>query len=114
MPLYDLDMFYWLGYAHFVVGYLILIIWGQRLICHNECLARMLYLVEGRKFLFVTKTFHVPNMNLKMKCKLLGKCAPMSYVLKLFCFGSKPLHDANQWEVSYIEVGTWLGGFDMT
>jgi hypothetical protein len=37
-------------------------------------------------------------MNLKMKCKMLGKLAPMSY----------------QWEVSYIEVCTWLGGFDMT
>jgi hypothetical protein len=54
-----------------------LIIWGQRLICHHECLALMLYLVEGHKFLFVAKAFHVPNMNLKMKCKLLGKCAPM-------------------------------------
>jgi hypothetical protein len=43
----------------------------------------MLYLEEGHKFLFVTKTFHVPNMNLKMKSKLLGKCAPMSYVLNL-------------------------------
>jgi hypothetical protein len=43
----------------------------------------MFYLVEGHKFLFVTKTFHVPNMNLKMKCKLLGKCAPMSYVINL-------------------------------
>jgi hypothetical protein len=28
--------------------------------------------------------------------------------------GAKPLHDAYQWEVSYIEVGTWLGGIDMT
>jgi hypothetical protein len=34
-----------------------------------------------------TKTFHVPNMNLKIQCKLLGKCAPMSYVLNLICFG---------------------------
>jgi hypothetical protein len=47
----------------------------------------MLDLVEGHKFLFVTKTFHVPNMNLKMKCKLLRKCAPMSYVLNLIRFG---------------------------
>jgi hypothetical protein len=47
----------------------------------------MLDLVEGHKFLFVAKTFHVPNMNLKMKCKLHGKCAPMSYVLNLICFG---------------------------
>jgi hypothetical protein len=47
----------------------------------------MLYLVEGHKLLFVAKTFHVPNINLKMKCKLLGKCAPMSYVLNLLAFG---------------------------
>jgi hypothetical protein len=60
-----------------------LIIWGQRLICHHECLALLLYLVEGHKFLFVAKTFHVPITNLKMKCKMLGKCAPMSYVLNL-------------------------------
>jgi hypothetical protein len=46
----------------------------------------MLYLVEGHKFLFVAKTFHVPNMNLKMKCKLLGKCAPMTQVLNLIFF----------------------------
>jgi hypothetical protein len=46
---------------------LFLIIWGQRLICHHECLAPMVYLVEEHKFLFVFKTFHVPNMNLKMK-----------------------------------------------
>jgi hypothetical protein len=26
-------------------------------------------------------------LNLKMKCKMLGKCAPMSYVLNLICFG---------------------------
>jgi hypothetical protein len=41
----------------------------------------------GAYVLFVTKTFHVPNMNLKMKCKLLGKCVPMSYVLNLLAFG---------------------------
>jgi hypothetical protein len=39
---------------------LLLIIWAQRLICRHECLARMLYLVEGHKFLIVAKTFHVP------------------------------------------------------
>jgi hypothetical protein len=65
----------------------LLIIWGQRLICHHECLAILLYLVEERKFLFVAKTFHVPIMNLKMKCKMLEKCAPMSYVLNLIFFG---------------------------
>jgi hypothetical protein len=33
----------------------------------------------GHKFLFVAKTFHVPIMNLIMKCKMLGKYVPMSY-----------------------------------
>jgi hypothetical protein len=47
----------------------------------------MLHLVEGHKFLFVAKTVHVPTMNLKMKCKLLGKCALVSYVLNLLAFG---------------------------
>jgi hypothetical protein len=45
----------------------LLIIWGQRLICHHECLALLIYLVEEPKFLFVAKTFHVPFINLKMK-----------------------------------------------
>jgi hypothetical protein len=31
-----------------------------------------------------------------MKCKLLGKCAAMSYVLNLFSLGAKLLHDAYQ------------------
>jgi hypothetical protein len=64
-----------------------LIIWGQRLICHHECLALLFYLVEGHKFLFVAKTFNVPFTNLKMKWKMLGKYSPMSYVLNLICFG---------------------------
>jgi hypothetical protein len=50
-------------------------------------LALMLYLVEGHKFLFVAKSLHLPNMNLKMKCIMLRKCSPMSYVLNLICFG---------------------------
>jgi hypothetical protein len=66
---------------------LFLIIWGQRLIYHHECLAPMLYLVERHKFLFVTKTFHVPNINLEMKYKLLGKCTLMSDVHNLIAFG---------------------------
>jgi hypothetical protein len=45
----------------------LLIRWGQRFICHHECLALLLYLMEGHKFLFVTKSFHVPFINLKMK-----------------------------------------------
>jgi hypothetical protein len=32
--------------------------------------------VEGIKFLFVAKTFHVPFINLKMKCKILGNVLP--------------------------------------
>jgi hypothetical protein len=34
----------------------LLIIWSQRLICHHEYLALLLYLVEGHKFLFVACT----------------------------------------------------------
>jgi hypothetical protein len=34
--------------------------------------------------------------------------------LKFLILGAKPLHDVHQWEVSYLEVDTWLGGFDMT
>jgi hypothetical protein len=37
--------------------------------------------VEGHKFLFVAKTFHVPNKNMKMKCKLLGKMC--SHVIRV-------------------------------
>jgi hypothetical protein len=55
----------------------------------------MLDIVEGHKFLFVAKTFHVSISNLKAKCKLLGKCAPMSYLL-IFTLGAKPLHDTYQ------------------
>jgi hypothetical protein len=65
----------------------LLIICSQRLICHHECLTLLCYLVEGHKFPFVAKTFHVPNLNLKMKCKMFGKCAPMSYAINLICFG---------------------------
>jgi hypothetical protein len=87
MPLYDLDML--VAWLCLICGWIasLLIIWGQRLICHHECLALLLHLVEGPKFLCVAKTFDVPNMNLKMMCKMLGKCAPMSYVLNLICFG---------------------------
>jgi hypothetical protein len=84
----------------------LLIIWGQRLICHHECLALLLYLMEGHKFLFVAKTFHVPFTNLKMKWKLLGNVLPCHMCWISFALGAKPLLDAYQWEVSYIEVGT--------
>jgi hypothetical protein len=92
----------------------LLIIWGQRLICHHECLTPLLYLVEEHNFLFVAKTFHVPFISLKMKWKMLGNVLPCHMCWIQFALGAKPLHDAYQWEVSYIEVGTWLGGFDMT
>jgi hypothetical protein len=72
---------------------LFLIIWGQRLICHHECLAPMVDLVEGHKFLFVEKTFHVPNMNLKMKCKFLENVLPCHMCFFYFALGAKPLHD---------------------
>jgi hypothetical protein len=87
MPLHDLDLFS--GFAMLNLWWIasLLIIWSQRLICHHECLALLPYLLEGHKFLFLTKTFHVPIMNLKMKCKMLGKCAPMSDVLNLIYFG---------------------------
>jgi hypothetical protein len=39
----------------------------------------------------------------------------MSYVLNLnLLWVLKMLHDVDQWDVSYIEVDTWPGGFDMT
>jgi hypothetical protein len=74
-----------MAWACLICGWIasLLIIWGQRHIRHHGCLALLLYLVEGHKFLFVAKTFYVPFKNLKMKCKMLGKCAPMSYVLNL-------------------------------
>jgi hypothetical protein len=65
-------------------------IWVQRLICHHECLATMLYLVEVHKLLFVAKTFHVPYINLKINVNCLEN------VLNLLPLGAKPLHDANQ------------------
>jgi hypothetical protein len=74
----------------------------------------MLDFVEGHMFLFVAKIFNVPISNLKMKCKLLEKCAPMSYVLILTCIWVLNRCMMPTKEVSYIEVGTWLGVFDMT
>jgi hypothetical protein len=68
----------------------LLIIWGQRLICYHELLALLLYLMEGHKFLFVAKTFHVPFMNLKMKYKNAWKmcshviCAEINFLWVLY------------------------------
>jgi hypothetical protein len=35
----------------------LLIIWGQRLICHHECLALLLYFVEGHSFFLLQRHF---------------------------------------------------------
>jgi hypothetical protein len=35
----------------------------------------------------------------------------MSTCFKFLILGAKLLHDVHQWEVSYLEVDTWLGGF---
>jgi hypothetical protein len=89
-----------------------LIIWGQRLICHHERLAPMIDLVEGHKFLFVAKTFHVPNMNLKLKCKFLGKYVPMCRWVPRLALGAKPLHDTYQWVKGPLgdqRGGEWMG-----
>jgi hypothetical protein len=45
----------------------------------------MLDVVEGHKFLFVAKTFHVPISNLKMKCKFLGKCSDVGHRFDRWC-----------------------------
>jgi hypothetical protein len=39
---------------------------------------------------------------------------PCLKCFKFFILCDKPLHDVHQREVSYLEVDTWLGGFDMT
>jgi hypothetical protein len=83
------------------------------LICHHECLARMLYLVDGHKFLFVARTFHVPIWIWKWNVNILENVLPCHMCLIYLLLGTKQLHDAYQWEVSYIEVGTRLSGFDM-
>jgi hypothetical protein len=86
-----------------ICGWIVyLIIWGQRLICHHECLALMLYLVEGHKFLFVAKTFHVPYANLKMNANCLENVLPCHLCLFYISLGAKSLHVAYQWEVSYV------------
>ena len=54
----------------------------------------------------------------KYEMSMLGNiniCSHMSYALheKLF-LGAKPLHDVYHEKSHFIEVDTWLGGFDMT
>jgi hypothetical protein len=49
-----------------------------------------------------------------VRCLCLLILLPCHKCFKLLILGAKPLHNVHQWEVSYLEVDTWLGGFDMT
>jgi hypothetical protein len=49
-----------------------------------------------------------------VRCLCLKILFPCHKCFKFLILGAKPLHDVHQWEVSYLEVDTWLGGFDMT
>jgi hypothetical protein len=73
-------------------------------------------------FLFATKEFHVPCLILKInlvsvKClclKNMLSCVSCQSCYKFLILGAKLLHDVDQSEVSYLEVDTWHGVFDMT
>jgi hypothetical protein len=53
--------------------------------------------VEGHKFIFVAKTFHVPFKNLKNEMKNAWKiCSHVMCAEFKFALGAKPLHDAYQ------------------
>jgi hypothetical protein len=49
-----------------------------------------------------------------VRCLSLKNVLPCLKCFKFLILGAKPLHDVHQWEVSYLEVDTCLGGFDMT
>jgi hypothetical protein len=49
-----------------------------------------------------------------VKCLCLKNVLPCHKCYKFLILGAKPMHDVHQWEVSNLEVDTWLGGFDMT
>jgi hypothetical protein len=96
----------------------VLFIWDQRSICHPECLAYM-HLMEKPKLLFAAKSLHVPCLICKswkwyVRCLCLKNVLPCHKYFKFLILDAKPLHDVHQWEVSYLEVNTWLSGFDMT
>jgi hypothetical protein len=68
---------------------------------------------------FVAKALQVPCLNLNMlvgimKCLYLKNILSCHMCFKFLFLGAKPLHDVYQLEVSYLEVDTWLGVFDMT
>jgi hypothetical protein len=70
-------------------------------------------------FFFPEKALHVPCLTCNswkwyVKCLCLKNVPPCHKCFKFLILGAKPLHDVHQWEVSYLEVDTWLGGFDMT
>jgi hypothetical protein len=54
------------------------------------------------------------SWNRYMKCLCFNNMLPCWICFKFLILGVKPLHDAHQWEVSYLEVDAWLGGFNMT
>ena len=77
------------------------------------------YLVEEPKLLFAAKALHVPCLILNheigtLRCLCLKNMLPCHMCFKFLIFGAKPLHDVYHWEISYLEVDTWLGVFDMT
>jgi hypothetical protein len=52
---------------------------------------------------------------LYVRCLCLKKIVlPCLKCFKFLISGAKLLHNVHQWEVSYLEVDTWLSGFDMT
>ena len=75
----------------------------------------MCFLVEEHKHLFAAKAFHVPCSNLKMECLCLkNMLSHVLYASHEIYLGAKPLHDVYHEKSHFIEVDTWLGGFDMT
>ena len=75
--------------------------------------------MEEHKLLFAAKAFHVPCSNLKMECLCLKNeniCSHMSCMpyMRYMFLCAKPLNDVYHEKSHFIEVDTWLGGFDMT
>jgi hypothetical protein len=70
-------------------------------------------------FFFAAKALHVPCLICKswkwyVRCRCLKILLPCHKCFKFLILGAKLLHDVHRWEVSHLEVNTWLGGFDMT
>jgi hypothetical protein len=51
---------------------------GSKFLLPSWMFSPLTYLVEEHKFLFVANAFHVPYLNVKMKCLMLEKCSSMS------------------------------------